>query len=193
MIRRLLLVACLLLPLPAGAAPEAHEVSAANAQVGFAIRYLLVARATGRFTDIAGSFSFDPATDELGAIDVTIGTGSVDTGSPRRDRDLQGDDFFATARYPTMRFIGRTATRTGPHSGRVTGDLTLRGITRPVDLDVTLADHHATAMTSIKRSDFGMRPGLASLFIADRVDIRIEIRDLPAGTAPAAGGPPPPA
>lgn len=193
MVRRLLLAAALLTSMPVLAAPQVQTVSAANAQVGFSIRYLLVAKATGRFTDIAGSFSFDPDTDEVGSIDVTIGTGSVDTDSPRRDRDLQGEDFFATAQYPAMRFIGHHAVRTGPHEGRVSGELTLRGVTRPVDLEVTLGDHRATAITSIKRGDFGMRPGLASLFIADRVEIRIEIKDLPGGTGAAAGGPPPPA
>ncbi|MFY8095988.1 MAG: YceI family protein [Niveispirillum sp.] len=193
MINRLLLVVALFVPLPALAAPQTQAVSPANTQVGFSIRYLLVAKATGRFTDIAGSFTFDPETDELGGIDVTLGTGSVDTGSPRRDRDLQGEDFFATARYPAMRFIGQRAARTGPHTGRVSGELTLRGVTRPVDLDVALGDHRAIATASIKRSDFGMRPGLASLVIADRVEIRIEINDLPGGTGAAAVGPPPPA
>lgn len=193
MIPRLLLAAALLLSAPVLAAPQTQAVSAANTQVGFSIRYLLVAKATGRFTDIAGSFSFDPDTDELGGIDVTLGTGSVDTGSPRRDRDLQGEDFFATDRYPAMRFVGHHAIRTGPHRGRVSGQLTLRGVTRPIDLDVTLGNHRAIAITSIKRSDFGMRPGLASLVIADRVEIRIEINDLPGGTGPAAAAPQPPA
>ena len=193
MIRRIALAALLLLPVPALAAPQAFNVSPANAGVGFSIRYLVVAKAAGRFTDIQGVFNLDPVTQELGAIDVTIGTGSVDTGSPRRDRDLQGDDFFATAKYPSMHFVSRTATRTGPHTGRVAGDLTLRGITRPIDLNVTLHDHSATATTSIKRSDFGMRPGLVSLFIADKVDIQIDIRNLPDGTGPAAAAPPPPA
>lgn len=184
MIRRLLLTAALFLTHPALASPQTQTVNAANTQVGFSIRYLLLAKATGRFTDIGGSFSFDPDTDEMGGIDVTIATGSVDTGSAGRDRDLRGEDFFATAQYPAMRFIGHHAVRTGLHSGRVSGELTLRGVTKPVDLDVTLANHRAMATTSIKRSDFGMRPGLASLFIADRVDIRIEIGDLPGGVEP---------
>lgn len=193
MFRRLLLAATLLLPFPALAAPEIHEIGPANTQVGFSIRYLIVARAQGGFTDIHGVFTLDPVTQEMDAIDVTIATASVDTGSPRRDRDLQGEDFFWTGRYPSMRFQGHHAIRTGPHSGRVSGELTLRGVTRPVDLDVTLGDHAATAVASIRRGDFGMRPGLASLVIADRVDIRIEITGLPGGTGPAAGGPPPPA
>lgn len=145
---------------------------------GTPCRHLLLASAMGQFTDITGSYTLDPATDELDDIDVTIGTGNVDTGSRQRDRDL------GTARCPTMHFVGYPAVRTGPHSGRVAGELTLRSVTRPVDLLVTLGDHAATATTSIKRSDFGMRPGLASLFIADRVDIRIEIRDMHGGTGP---------
>ncbi|MFV3129979.1 YceI family protein [Niveispirillum sp. KHB5.9] len=178
---------------PAQAMPAPHMVTPDNVGVGFSIRYMLVAKASGRFNDITGSYSFDPEADELGAIDVTIGTGSVDTGSPGRDRDLAGEDFFWTDRYPTMHFISRHAVRTGPHAGRVEGDLTLRGVTRPVVLMVALGDHMATATTSVKRSEFGMRPGLAGLVIADKVDIRIEIRDLPGGTAPATGAPPPPA
>lgn len=193
MVRRLLLAAILLLSHPALAMAENHEIGPDNIRVGFSIRYLLVARVTGGFADIHGSFALDPVTQELDAIDVTIGTASINTGSPRRDRDLRGEDFFWTARYPAMHFQGSHAVRTGPHTGRVVGELTLRGVTRPVALDVTLGDHAATAVTSIRRGEFGMRPGLASLFIADRVDIRIEITGLPGGTGPAGGGPPPPA
>ncbi|OYQ35317.1 hypothetical protein CHU95_08870 [Niveispirillum lacus] len=189
----MLLVATLALSSPVLASPQTQVVTAANTQVSFSIRYLLVAKATGRFSDVSGSFTFDPQTDEVGGIDVAIATSSVDTGSPARDRDLQGADFFASDEYPTMRFIGHETVRTGPHSGRVSGNLTLRGITRPVVLEVSLDHRRATATTSIRRSDFGMQPGLASLFIADRVAIRIEISDLPHGTDPATGGPLPPA
>lgn len=188
-----LLLASFLTWQPVQAKPASHGVTQDNVGVAFSIRYLLIAKATGRFTDVAGSYSFDPQADELGAIDVTIGTGSVDTGSPGRDRDLAGEDFFWTDRYPTMHFISRHAVRTGPHAGRVEGDLTLRGVTRPVVLLVAMGDHAATATTSVKRSEFGMRPGLAGLVIADKVDIRIEIRGLPDGTAPAGAAPPPPA
>lgn len=191
--RSLLVLISLFVAIPALATVETHALTADNLRVGFSIRYLLVAKASGHFTDIAGSYDFDAATGALGAIDVTIGTGSVDTGSPRRDRDLAGEDFFWTARYPTMHFAGRQAVRTGPHAGYIEGDLTLRGVTRPVVLMLVLDDHRATATTSVSRSQFGMRPGLAGLVIADKVEIRIEIKDLPGGTGPAAAAPPPPA
>lgn len=182
MVRRTLaLLFCLLLPTwsAVSAAPADYSVTADNVGVGFSIRYLAMARATGRFTDITGSYRFDADTGTLDAIDVSIGTASVDTGSPRRDTDLRKPGFFWVDQYPTMHFHSLRAVRTGPHAGRIEGELTLRGVTRPLVLMLTLGDGTATATTRIRRSDFGLRDGLIGFFIADNVDIRIDIRQLP--------------
>ncbi len=182
MVRRTLaLLLCFLLPAWSGAvaAPVDYRVGAENVGVGFSIRYLAMAHATGRFTDLAGTYRFDAETGTLDAIDVSIGTASIDTGSPRRDADLRKPGFFWVDQYPTMRFHSLRAVRTGPHAGRIEGELTLRGITRPIVLMLALADGNATATTRIRRSDFGLRDGLIGFFIADNVDIRIDIRQLP--------------
>lgn len=175
----LLLLLSLLLPPSVRAGMVRHDIEPATLDVGFQVRYLAVARVTGRFTDIAGTFDYDPVNGQLGAVDVTIGTASVDTGSKARDRDLRGAGFFDTGQFPYMRFVATNASIDGPDQGHIDGVLTLRGMTRPVRLDVTRDGTVATAITRISRSDFGMRYGVVGLFIADKVDISIVLTALP--------------
>jgi polyisoprenoid-binding protein YceI len=176
-----------ILPWPAApAAMRAYRLGADNTRVGFTVRYLALAKAEGRFPAVQGNVQFDPDSGQVADIDVTIGTDSVDTGQPARDARLRGEGFFWTERYPTMHFKGLAVERTGPASGLIRGELTLRGVTRPLVLEVTTTpDQEAapgqlfiTARGTLDRRDFGMVDGVVGLFIANKVALRIDAAGL---------------
>ena len=139
----------------------------------------------GWFTVVAGELTFDPAdvTKER-ALNVTIKTASVDTHFPQRNKDLMSPDFLNVAEFPEMTFKSTSVKRTGDKNGKVTGELTLLGVTKPVTMDVTFNkiapnpfnNNTPTAgfeaHTAIKRSDFGMKADIP--YIGDEVEISID-------------------
>jgi polyisoprenoid-binding protein YceI len=141
---------------------------------------------------VQGEVQFDPDSGQVADIDVTIGTDSVDTGQPSRDARLRGEGFFWTERYPTMHFKGLHVERTGPASGVIQGELTLRGVTRPLALDVSITPDQdgvpdqlfITVKGTLDRRDFGMVDGVAGLFIANKVALRIDAAGLMPEPAP---------
>lgn len=181
-----LLLPALLLPVPAAAEPQRYRLDPAHTSVGFMVMHVGFARTLGIFKEAQGSFVFDEAVPAVTDIEATITAASVFTNHDKRDEHLRNDDFLAVARYPTITFKGREAVKTGPRTGRISGDLTLRGVTRPVTLEVVwnrsgvypFGDrHHAvgiSARTTIKRSDFGMTYALAGDMVGDDVEIILE-------------------
>ena len=126
----------------------------------------------------------DSAHPEDSDLDVVIRSDSVDSGVAEFDTHLKGEEFFRANQYPEITFSATDIEMTGPSTGRVTGDLTIRGITRPVTLDVTLnkaaqhpmlkvptlgLDAHAT----VSRSAWGMTRAVP--FVSDDVDIHISV------------------
>ncbi len=116
-------------------------------------------------------------------VSITIDTGSVDTRNAKLNGELTADNMFNTAKFPQATFVSTGITRTGENTGRITGDLTIAGVTRPITLDATfngsgthpasgekVAGFNATAM--IKRSDFGLKQWLP--IVGDDVALLIE-------------------
>lgn len=192
--RRARLVPTLALALFAGAVgtpdaraePRSFTLDPAHLHVGFLTEHIGFARTLGVFRDVAGTVVFDEEAPALQEIDVTVRTNSVDTGHDARDEHLRSDDFLAVDEYPEMTFTLTEATRTGENTGTITGDLSLRGETHPVSLDVTLNktgrypfgdEHYAVGISargSLKRSDWGMTYGVDNGLVGDRVEIIIE-------------------
>lgn len=121
----------------------------------------------GHYKNVQGGFIFDPAKPERSAVVATVRADTVDTDDLLIDVVLASEWFFDAERHPFIVFFGKGIERTGERSGRITGDLTIRGVTRPITLDVTFKgvqsrlkepDYQAgfTATGSVKRSDFGM-------------------------------------
>lgn len=137
------------------------------------------------FEKVNGTINIDPTHPEKSSVDVTIAANSVDTGVPVLDADFLSAKFFDVAKYPTITFKSREVRTTG--LGReftVVGDLTVKGITRPVELRAVLngAGMHPmmkvpaagfNAMTTIKRSDFGM--GMFVPLVSDNLDVMITV------------------
>ncbi|TWA85744.1 polyisoprenoid-binding protein YceI [Azospirillum brasilense] len=177
------LSALVALPLTAQAAPVAYKLDPAHTAVVFIVDHLGFAKAMGRFNTFAGELSFDKDAADKSSLSVTIDTTSVDTNHAKRDEHLKSPDFFNAKEFPKMTFKSTKIETTGDKTGKLHGDLTLLGVTKPVVLDVTFnkdgvspASKQETvgfsARGTIKRSDFGMKYGVPN--IGDDIQVIIE-------------------
>jgi polyisoprenoid-binding protein YceI len=140
-----------------------HTIDATHSNVEFAVKHMMISTVKGRFGDVSGSVTV-PASGEP-KVDVTIQAASIDTRVDARDNHLKSADFFDVATYPTLRFVSTKATRTDD-GYTLTGDLTIKDVTRPVTLTVTEegagVDPWGNAKTAfsasgkINRTDFGL-------------------------------------
>lgn len=157
MIRRLVLLTfALSLPAAARAQVVTWKIDPGHTSTQFAVRHMVVATVRGVFDGPNGSVAFDPK-DIPGTLKVeaTFNTTSIDTNNAERDADLRNEQFLNVAKFPTMKFVSKRAEAAGPGRYRVTGDLTLRGVTHEVVLDV----EGPTA--AVKDLDGQMRAGAA--------------------------------
>ena len=162
-------------------------IDATHTNVEFSVRHLMIATVKGRFADVQGTITLDEADPAAAEIDVTIGAASIDTRMGQRDDHLRSADFFDVEKFPTLTFKSRTVAVDGD-SLKVTGDLTIRGITRTVVLDVTSHGQQSDpwggqragfeATGKIKRSDFGLTWNQAleagGVAVSDEVKITID-------------------
>ncbi len=163
----------------------AYQLETAHSQVLFSVLHLGLTDYYGRFDKVSGMLNLDANQPERSAISVSIDTSSVDTPSSRTADELKGPSVFDVAQFGSAAFRSTSIVRTGPNTGRITGDLTIKNVTRPVMLDVTfnggeqnpLNDAYAIgfrATASIKRSDFGLTTAPWSSFVSDDVELVIE-------------------
>jgi len=103
----------------------------------FRARHMMVTWVRGSFKNIKGSLEFDPMNPSKLQVETTIQTDTCWTGEPARDNHLKSDDFLGCERYPTIRFASKAVEQIGPTDYHVTGDLTIRDVTKPVILAVT--------------------------------------------------------
>jgi polyisoprenoid-binding protein YceI len=111
------------------------KIDAAHSTIGFTARHVMVSKVRGSFTSYTGSITIGPTPEESSA-EITIDAPSVETRDAQRDAHLRSSDFLDVERFPTLHFRSTSVRQTGPSTGTVTGDLTIRGVTRPVELDV---------------------------------------------------------
>lgn len=169
-----------------GVPPGTWQIDPAHSVIGFAVRHLM-SRVRGSFADFRGHIAL--AEDHLrSTAEVEIALDSVHTGNESRDNHLRTADFFDVERHPTMTFAG-TRVRTSGEAWVLDGDLTVRGTTHPVSIEVEYLGYDPTGAmgeprigfeghTSISRSDFGITFGLTDggkVVVGDRVDIHLEI------------------
>ena len=137
----------------------------------------------GIFSQIEGTLVLDEAAPANSTVNVTVNTANIVTGLSKFDDHLKSKDFFNVSEHPTATFVSKKVEVTGDKTAKVTGDLTLVGVTKPVTLDVTLNKKGENPMSkkqavgfsatgTIKRSDFGINYGIPN--VADDVKIQIE-------------------
>jgi polyisoprenoid-binding protein YceI len=189
----LVLVACLAASAGARAEPGALLVDSDLTRAWFAVAYLGIATAQGRFGRTSGTITVD-AQQKVERIDLAIDAASVDMGWDLRDAFVRSEVMFDTQRFPQLRFRSTQVFYEGARLVGVDGDLTLRGVTRPVRLDVARVDCAirpdvgretcgATVTGRISRRAFGM--DFAYPLIGDEVELQFEVTALRVGDATA--------
>ncbi|MBI4725264.1 MAG: YceI family protein [Rhodomicrobium sp.] len=175
--------ALLALTVNASAAPEAYTFDRNHTEVRFCWDHLGVSRQCAHFLKYDGELLYDEANPENSKVSVTFQTGSIETLVPVFNEHMKGEKLFDAMKFPEITFKSTKFDKTGDKKGRVTGDLTIKGVTKPVTLDVTLnfAGAHPMskkpslgigAVASIKRADFGVSQGAP--FVSDEVSIEIQ-------------------
>ena len=124
-------------PALALAAPTTWNVDTSHSQVGFAVKHLVISNVRGEFKTYQGKIALDEADVTRSSVEATVDVNSLDTQVADRDAHLRSADFFDAAKYPAMTFRSTKVAKAGKDRLKVTGDLTLRGVTKPIVLDVT--------------------------------------------------------
>ena len=170
------------------------KIDPSHSHVEFAVKHLMISTVKGRFAGVEGTVRLDESNPQAAAVDVRIDVASIDTREAQRDAHLRSADFFDAEKYPTLTF---SATRIQDRKGNtftLAGDLTIHGVTRPVNLDVTEEGRTrdpwgnerlgVSATTKIKRSDFGLTWNQAleagGVLVGDEVKVLLELELLKA-------------
>jgi polyisoprenoid-binding protein YceI len=144
-----------------------YTIDPAHSSAGFKIRHFMVAYIRGGFSGITGDVIFDPANPANTKINASIDATTLHTHDEKRDAHVKAGDFLDVEKHPKITFVSTQVTADGKNQWKIVGDLTLRGVTKPVTLDVESAPAEAkdpwgnlrsgaSAETTIKRSDFGL-------------------------------------
>lgn len=165
------------------AASETYQIEKTHADLLFSIDHAGFTQKHGSFRDFDATLQYDAARPENSKVEVTVQTDSLDTALPARDKDVKGENFLDTAKYPQMRFVSTKVTPAANQELRIEGNLTLHGVTKPITLHAKLNksapnpfDQRPTlgfsATGSLKRSDFGMATFIP--VVGDVVKIEID-------------------
>ena len=171
--------------LPAKAADTyAFDVEGKHIYAGFEISHLGFSIMHGRFDTFDGSIEYDAANPSASKVKVVIDAGSINTNHAKRDGHLKSPDFFNVGEFPEITFVSTSVVSGEEGMAKVTGDLTMLGVTKSITLDAKLikAGPHPfnkkpiaawSARGTIKRSDFGMKYGLPA--IGDEVKLLLDV------------------
>jgi polyisoprenoid-binding protein YceI len=169
--------------------PTEWNIDPAHSAAHFSVRHLMISNVRGEFSKLSGTIVLDPADLTRSTVEVSLDTSSVNTREAQRDEHLRSADFFDVANHPTMTFRSRSITANGPDNFKLTGDLTIRGVTREVTFDVegptpSIKDPWGNlragiiATAKINRKDFGMVLHMVmeggGVVVGDTVSITIE-------------------
>ena len=154
-----------------------YRLAPAGTAVTFTTGAFGMAHTTGRVSGVEGTLRFDADHPAASQVDVTLDMTTLSSGVGLFDGQLQGDDYFDTARYPQASFRSTQVEMTGDTTANVTGDMTLHGVTRSVILAVIFDRKNGaglgfTATARIHRRDFGIDK--FQLFISDDIDLHVQ-------------------
>ena len=166
-----------------------YDIDKAHSEAGFEVRHLLT-RVRGRFAAFGGTITVNEETPSLSSVSVTIQAGSIDTNEPNRDTHLRSADFFSVEEFPTLHF---SSTAVAPGKGDdyiVTGDLTIRGVTKRIEVPVSFLGRAKDpwgvdkvgfeAQFTINRKDFGLSWNAAletgGFLVGDDVKVTLSVQ-----------------
>jgi len=182
------LVAALAVPSPAATAT--WQIDPAHTAAGFSVRHMMIATVRGQFKGVTGTVLWDDQDINNSTVDVTIDANTVDTGEPKRDADLKSANFFDVKNYPTITFKSTKIEKISAGKMKVTGNLTIHGVTKQVVLDVegpsgAVKDPWGNtrvalnATTTVNRMDYGVKWNAkmdgGGVVVGDDVNINIDL------------------
>jgi polyisoprenoid-binding protein YceI len=170
-------------------ASSTWNIDPSHSAIHFSVRHMVVSKTRGRFTKWSGQLKFDPANPAASSVEVTIDPGSIDTADAQRDGHLRSPDFFDVEKFPNASFKSTGVQDLGGDRLRITGDLTLHGVTRSVVLE---ASYEGTGKdpwggeragfsgtVSVDRKDFGLTWNKAletgGLLVGEKVELTLEV------------------
>jgi polyisoprenoid-binding protein YceI len=166
-----------------------YDIDPAHSRIGFVARHAMVTKVRGSFNEFTGSGFFDAGDPAKSNLTLTIEAKSVDTRQPDRDAHLRSNDFFDMDTYPQITFASTAVERTGDDTYRVTGDLTIKGVTKPVSIDFELTGPAVDpwgntrigleGSTTVNRKDWGVNWNAAleagGVLVSEKVTLEFEV------------------
>lgn len=170
------------------------KIDGAHTNLGFTVKHMMVSRVRGSFTDVEGTIEGDPVNLADSKVHFKVNMESINTNNEDRDNHLRSADFFEVEKYPTMDFVSTKITETSEDEFDLTGDLTIKGITKEVTFKVEFEGKAVdpwgqdvagfTAEGSINRKEFGLTWNQAletgGFVVGDKIKITIELEANPA-------------
>ncbi|MGA2186020.1 MAG: YceI family protein [Bryobacteraceae bacterium] len=178
------LVGVVILAIPSVVRADTWQIDPPHSSAQFSVRHMGISTVRGAFTKVSGNVQYEPSDLSKTSVDVTIDAASVDTRVEMRDNHLRSPDFFDVAKYPTLTFKSKRVELAGKGRLKVTGDLTIHGVTKTVVLDVEgpsdpikdpKGNQHmgASATAKINRQDFGVSG--VPVMVGDDISITIDV------------------
>lgn len=165
------------------------KIDSAHSHIQFSVRHMMISKVRGEFDEFSGTINFDEDKPQASTVHVEIDAASIDTGVEDRDNHLRSEDFLYVEEYPTITFDSKRVEITGDRTARLIGDLTIRGRSREVALDVELqgiakspwGNYSAgfSASGSFNRKDWGLEWNQAletgGVLVGDKVNVDVEV------------------
>lgn len=167
-----------------------YNIDPSHSTADFKVRHLMIANVRGEFSKVSGTVAFDPETPANSKVEARIDVNSLQTREEQRDAHLKSADFFDVEKYPEITFVSKKVVRTGDEEYKLTGDLTIHGVTKEVVLEVEGPGPEvkdpwgnlktgASAKTKINRKDFGLVWNVAletgGVLVGDDVNIQLDL------------------
>ena len=180
-------------------AQEKWNFDPVHSDIGFSVRHLMISKVRGHFAKWTGTLLIDDANPANSKAEVSIEAASIDTKEQQRDDHLRSPDFFDAANHPTLTFQSTRVEKTGEEEYKVTGNLTIRGVTKEVTLAAEYLGRNKdpwgglrigfSAKTSVDRRDFGLTFNMplegGGVVVGDKVEIGLEIEAVKEAAAQA--------
>ena len=165
------------------------RVAPGRSSIQFTVKHLVLLDVEGKFRKFEGTVVTQDESFMNARIDATIYVESIYTGNQDRDKDLLGEDFFSAEKFPTISFTSRSVTKTGNDSYKITGNLTIRDVTKSIELVARYIDRKELSTReermdisvtgSLNRFDYGLRwnalTETGSVIVGETVDLRLNI------------------
>jgi polyisoprenoid-binding protein YceI len=176
------------------------QIDPSHTLTEFSVRHMMITTVRGRFGEVSGTIELDEEDPTRSTAEVTIDARTIDTRADQRDAHLRSADFLDVENHPTITFRSRKIERKGEDRYAVTGELTIRGVTKPVVLDVTEGGRAKSpwgqtvvgfrATTKIDRREFGLKWNQAletgGLLVGRTIDIELDVQAVKSRAADAA-------